>query len=179
MRTSILAYEIRRLLSRGRRWQFALALFLVLCITVVVLLPPTEEEDSPPVSILTVDWNAAKDLREDMPPYTLGGEILDDTRHQTTVARKLIQDLVYRGHKFWRGQSAEQKDPKALIFELFIRRLYEPQELIEIHLMCRLNVKLDFENFGGGTLRDASSGEEFEWPRLLAPGEYHLHALKQ
>jgi hypothetical protein len=134
--------------------------------------------------VVTIDWQARPGGDDTFPAYSLTGKLLTNEKgHEPPPFKRVgaleqIGGLTYVGFRLYYGPGADKEDPKALVFELLMRRLADPTPAIDIRLSSTVECRVNFDNFDGGTLQDAITKEELAWPVLLAAGDYRLEAVK-
>lgn len=157
----------------------------MVCAAVLCLSSCGGHQGKEPPLVVILKCDPHSDIAEGRPWLAVTGELMTHTSGEPyvpTVVRsseRRIGALVYRGFAVYDGPGAWEGEGKSLVMDIVVRRMPDLPSTIDIYLSCKVQCRLDCQNFKGGILRDLGAGEEVEGPYLFDPGQYHLHALAE
>jgi hypothetical protein len=154
----------------------------VVCAAVLCLSGCGRDEGKEPALVLILKCDPQSDVAEGSPSLSVTGELMTHTYGEpyvptaTRSSERRIGGLVYKGFAVYDGPGAREGKAESLVMDVVVRRMPDLPSTIDIHLSCKVQCRLDCENFKGGILQDVATGKEAEGPYLFDPGDYHLQA---
>ena len=169
-----------------RKYTSALSIVIplvgVACAALLCLSSCGRDEGKKPALVLILKCDPQSDVAEGRPSLAVTGELMTHRSGEPyvpTVVRsseRRIGGLVYKGFAVYDGPGAWEGKAESLVMDVVVRRMPDLPSTIDIHLSCKVQCRLDCEDFKGGILRDLGAGKEVGSPYLFDPGDYHLQA---